>query len=172
MSRIRGINAVWDVIDNGQNPVRIVDIGCGGKKQVPGAIGVDSLPFDGVDIVTDLEKGLPFNDQEVDHIFAIHVLEHLHDLLGVMNEIHRVLRPSGVLHVLVPYASSVNAVADPTHVRFFNQQTFKYFCRLNPRCRTFRPLIIAHDNDTVYADLSPAAAEQPPGEDELARFFD
>lgn len=56
IGRVRGILAVWDVLPAaGEGQPRIVDIGCGRQKQYPWAIGVDYHPYDGVDVVTDLE---------------------------------------------------------------------------------------------------------------------
>jgi hypothetical protein len=90
-----------------------------------------------------------------------------------MNEIHRVLRPGGVLHVLAPCSGCVNALADPTHVRLFNPQTFKYFCIGRPGIRLFRPGCVSGDQWNVYADLWPVhEGEQPATEEELAWFFD
>jgi SAM-dependent methyltransferase len=174
IANVRGIHAVWDALslEPGRS-ARIIDIGCGNAKQMPGAIGVDAFPHDGVDVVADLEQGLPFDDRSIDHVFAVHVLEHIRGLVAVMNEIHRVLRPDGVLHVLVPSADCVNAAADPTHVRFFNRQTFKYFCQGRPGLKPFRPESVSSDAWNVYADLSPLPPDAPlPSAEELALFFD
>lgn len=171
VGRVRG---VWDVLClPGQGLPRVLDIGCGRTKQQPFAVGVDCHSFEGVDVVTDLENaGLPSRDREIDQVYAVHFLEHVRNLLGLMNEIHRVLRPDGVLHVMVPNASFVNALADPTHVRFFHLQTFKFFCRPYPGLRPFRPLAAAAV-DNLLADLQPVQPGEPlPTEEELARFFD
>lgn len=169
ITRLRGINGVWDT-DPG---LRVVDIGCGGNKQQAHALGVDRHPHAGVDVVTDLERGLPFATSSVDRVFAVHFLEHVRGLIELMNEIHRVLKPDGVLHVIVPHCDFVNAIADPTHVRFFHAQTFKFFCRPYPGARLFRPLAIASTHDNVFADLQPLPeGEAPLSDDELARFFD
>lgn len=174
VARVRGINAVWEIVQlaGGVRP-RAIDIGCGAAKQHPDAIGTDRYPHAGVDIVADLEHGLPFASASVDHVFAVHFLEHVHDLLRLMNDIHRILRPGGVLHVMVPNCQFVNAYADPTHVRFFNQQTFKFFCRPYPGLKPFRPLAIATCTDNIFADLQPVQpAEALASRQELARFFD
>jgi hypothetical protein len=45
-----------------------IDLGCGPNKK-DGYFGVDMLPLKGVDLVTDLEKGLPFiPDNSVDEV--------------------------------------------------------------------------------------------------------
>ena len=174
VARIRGVHAVWELLRVADEPEpRCIDLGCGGTKQRATALGIDRHPHPGVDVLVDLERGLPFANRALDQVFAVHFLEHIHNLLGLMNEIHRILVPDGVLHVIVPNCTFVNAIADPTHVRFFHQQTFKYFCRAVPGLRAFRPLAISTMTDNIYADLEPVQPGQPlPDETELARFFD
>lgn len=71
------------------------------------------------------------------------VLEHVRELVGLMNDTHRALKPDGVLYVMVPHGHFINAIADPTRVRFFHPQTFKYFYREMPGVRPFQPLSVA-----------------------------
>ena len=105
----------------------IVELGCGARKK-PGRIGVDCVDLPGVDIVADLEAGLPFlPDASVDEIHAEHVFEHLANLEGMMREVCRVLRPGGTCRVRVPHFSNPYAYSDPTHKRTFGLYTFEYF---------------------------------------------
>lgn len=174
VARVRGVLAVWDVLRApGEGEPRVLDIGCGPTKQHAWAVGVDRHPFDGVAVVADIERGLPFADGEADQVFAVHILEHVRDLVGLMNEIHRVLKPGGVLHAMVPNGQFVNAFADPTHVRHFHLQTFKYFCRPCPWVRPFRPVAASSAVDNILADLQPVKPGEPlPDAEELARCFD
>lgn len=173
-SRVRGVLAVWDVVlTDGQDKAGIIDLGCGRKKQLARACGIDKHAFPGtVDIVADFEEGLPLKEGVVDQVFAVHCLEHVRDLARMMNEIHRVLKPNGVLHVMVPSSVCTNALADPTHVRFFNLQTFKFFCRHSPGMSPYRPQLISSDRETIFADLCPVKNTPPCSEEELAYFFD
>ena len=172
LRRVAGLHAVWDLLALPGEPLRVLDVGCGGRKQVTDADGVDREPGPGVDVVADLQHLLPFEDASADHVFAIHVLEHLDDLLGAMRELHRVVRPTGVLHVLTPDWRSVNAVADPTHRRLMDVQTFRYFCEQRPGVAPWRPLAVSEWRGTVHADLQPVAdGAEPPSERELARWF-
>ena len=52
----------------------------------------------------DVTKGLPFDDMSVDYIYTSHLLEHLHkeDTMSVLKECYRVLKPGGILRVVVP----------------------------------------------------------------------
>ncbi|HEV2269414.1 MAG TPA: methyltransferase domain-containing protein [Steroidobacteraceae bacterium] len=55
------------------------------------------------------------------------VLEHLTDLATAMRNVLRLLRPGGILDVLVPYDLSLGAWQDPTHVRAFNERSWLYY---------------------------------------------
>ncbi len=169
---VRGIHAVWDIVERaGRQPPVAIDLGCGDYKQVETAIGVDRSSRRAVNAIADLEKGLPFRDESIDHVFAVHVLEHLRDLIHLMNEVHRVLRPDGVLHVLVPYWQHPVAVADPTHVRLFVPDSFKIFCERRDGIKPYRPLLISHNEDTVFADLAPDKEGAGASDEEIVRFF-
>jgi SAM-dependent methyltransferase len=104
-----------------------VELGCGTRK-IPGTVGLDIVTLPGVDLVADMERGLPFRDGSVDELHAYHVLEHVDDFLGVMGEIWRVLRDGGRAHLKVPHAaSSFMTWKDPTHRRALSIATFAYF---------------------------------------------
>jgi SAM-dependent methyltransferase len=174
IARLRDVHAVWDRISvDGRPALRILDVGCGATKQYPGTIGLDRHALPAVDVVADVLAGLPLRDGAVDRILAVHVLEHLADVVGVMNELHRVLAPGGVLHAMSPDRLHVNAYADPTHIRFFDVQTFKYFCTRHPAVRPWWPHLVSTDGASVFADLSPVpdGGAMAPAE-HLARFFD
>lgn len=166
-----GLFAVWDLLALPGQHLSLLDVGCGGQKQVTGSLGVDCVAQPGVDVVTDLEGALPFEDDAFDHVFAIHVLEHIHNLLGLMRELHRILRPSGVLHVLTPSWHHVNAVADPTHVRLMDIQTLRYFTQRRPGVSPWRPLLAHQTDDTVFADLQPIKDDAVVTRAEIARWF-
>lgn len=107
--------------------IQALDLGCGPNKH-PGAIGVDCVPLDGVDIVADFECGqLPFPNKSFDIVYAHHVFEHIRNLPDLLAELRRICRPGAVIEVLVPYFTCVGAFGDPTHVRFFTYYTFDHF---------------------------------------------
>jgi SAM-dependent methyltransferase len=174
---LRGVYAFWDGLVVGdpsqRRPLRVLDIGSGGTKQKAGSVGVDLFRTPGVDVVADIRQGLPFEDRSVDRIYAVHVLEHVIDLVGVMNELHRVLADDGVLHVLSPHWQAIGAVADPTHVKYLDVQTFKWFCGRHGDSAVWYPLHAGYDGATVFADLTPVRAGRPlPPQERLARYFD
>jgi ubiquinone/menaquinone biosynthesis C-methylase UbiE len=116
---------------------KILDLGCGKKKR-SGAIGIDFNPSVGADIVHDLNKfPYPINDQEFDEVYLDNVLEHLDDVLLVMNEIHRISKPGAVVKVIVPYFRSHWAAIDPTHKHAFTTNSFAYYDPTQPFCARY-----------------------------------
>jgi len=55
------------------------------------------------------------------------VMEHLDDLLKVMEELHRVTRHGAEIKIIVPFFRSAYAFIDPTHRHFFTYRSFDYF---------------------------------------------
>lgn len=107
----------------------IVNLGCGNKKSA-GEIGVDIIATPLVDIVTDLNHyPLPFEDNSVDIVRSSHAFEHLDDLIALMEDIHRMLKPGGLLEFTVPHVSNIDFFRDPTHKHSFTLGTMDYFVR-------------------------------------------
>ena len=106
----------------------ILNLGCG-KARLPGAIGVDRVDIkDYTDIVHDLNKvPYPFVGSSVDEIHFYHVLEHLDHPVRKLEEIWRILKPGGILHMRVPHFSGMGAFTDITHVRPFGYESFDCF---------------------------------------------
>ena len=74
-------------------------------------------------------RALPFADGAFEEVRCWHLLEHLErrDLIPVMNECHRILRPGGMMDIEMPVFPFWTAMADPTHVSFYVPQTWDYF---------------------------------------------
>jgi predicted O-linked N-acetylglucosamine transferase (SPINDLY family)/SAM-dependent methyltransferase len=111
-------------------PLR-VDLGCDIWKQ-PGFIGVDIAPGEGVDIVADLNQKFPFADSSIDEVKAHDVIEHLQDRLHTMNEIWRTCKPGAIVDIRVPSTDGRGAFQDPTHVSFWNINSFMYYAQEFP----------------------------------------
>lgn len=91
----------------------------------------------GADIVYDLNKGIPAIDNSIGVIRASDILEHLKDPVQIMNEAYRVLAPGGWLMISVPSTDGRGAFQDPTHVSFWNENSFWYYT--NPKFARFVP---------------------------------
>tara|TARA_B100001559_G_C16402408_1_gene576372 strand:- start:451 stop:996 length:546 start_codon:yes stop_codon:yes gene_type:complete len=106
---------------------RVLDLGCGKKKR-DGAIGVDWSDRHDADVIHDLnEFPYPFENSMFDEIYIDNTLEHLDDVMRVMEEIYRICKPGGLVKVIVPYFRSVWASIDPTHKTFFTVNSLAYF---------------------------------------------
>lgn len=125
-----------------------VEIGCGNNKRLKEAICVDILDLPDVDIVFDVNLGLPFFENDsVDEIYSHHVLEHLKDLSSFMNEVYRVLKPGGIFKGEVPHFSNPYFYSDPTHKTTFGLYTLNYFVKNQD---TFRRKVPNFYNDLNF----------------------
>jgi ubiquinone/menaquinone biosynthesis C-methylase UbiE len=98
-----------------------------GNKRIQGYTNFDILPLENVDMVCDLNKDIPLDDNSVDEVYSSHCLEHIKDLIFVMEEIYRVCKNGAVVEIICPYFKSSGAFKDPTHVNFITENTFYYF---------------------------------------------
>src|SRR5260221_9927416 len=53
-------------------------------------------------VVGDCQQRLPYDDGYFDRIISIHVLEHLPNLPATIDEAYRVLKPEGIMSVVLP----------------------------------------------------------------------
>ncbi|MCX7884028.1 MAG: methyltransferase domain-containing protein [Caloramator sp.] len=106
-----------------------VELGCGQTK-TPGFIGIDRYELDGVDIVADLNKGIPLEDNSVDLILAIHSLEHLDNLDNIMKEIYRVCKHKALVCIVAPYSNTLLNMSNPYHKIVFNEHTFRFYTKI------------------------------------------
>ena len=105
----------------------IIELGCG-KNKHEGVIGFDINPRSDADMLGDLGAPfLPLQDNVCDRVLCFDVLEHVPDLIHVMEEVWRVSKPGAVVEISCPFMSSVNYFSDPTHQRAFTSRSFDYF---------------------------------------------
>ncbi|MSU31913.1 MAG: methyltransferase domain-containing protein [Pedosphaera sp.] len=106
---------------------KILNLGAG-RKRLENAINVDWVSSTGPDIVHDLNVfPWPFRDHSFKEIYDNDVLEHLDDIVKVVNEIHRISESGAQVSITVPHFSSGNAFTDPTHRHYFGSRSFEYF---------------------------------------------
>lgn len=131
-----------------------LDLGCG-QSCKEGFEGVDLNAVEAKHRVDLFRFPWPFADNSVDELHASHLLEHIparevaaHDIVALplvehreacerfvgqdmlfafMDECYRILKPDAWMTVIVPSGRSNRAFWDPTHRRFFMQETFLYF---------------------------------------------
>ena len=138
---------------------RHLDLGCGPTPRNPyqqtALFGVDIDPSNNTPGVTIKKANLalqaiPFPDQYFDSVSAFDFFEHIPRVLPtphgegtrfpfieLMNEVHRVLKPGGLLYALTPCYPSFEAFQDPTHVNIMTDKTHKYFTGDKPLGRMY-----------------------------------
>ena len=123
--------------------MKILDIGCGAKKlEIEGAkvIGLDFYDNTLADVLCDLEEGeLPFKDNEFDGIHTNHTLEHIRNIIPLVDEMWRVVKPGGIIKIWVPYFASSLAHSSLDHVTFFSYTTFYVYREEDPTHYLWEP---------------------------------
>jgi len=140
---------LFDSADSEGNIIRkyitgevILDLGCGGNKTVPNAIGVDMVSKDDVietlqnatsqaDIVADVSQELPFEQNSVDTIIARHILEHLMDSVTILRHWAGLLRRGGRLIIAVPDNKIIKSIPmNIEHCHGFSKESIKSLLEL------------------------------------------
>lgn len=103
-----------------------IEIGAGDKKGENGWFTIDISKK--CDIYWDLRWAFPFPNNSVDMIYSSHVLEHFcyKDLVKLMKECHRILKPSGQFSACVPNAG--------IYINGYSEDQFdrESFCKYEP----------------------------------------
>src|SRR5207302_344293 len=83
--------------------IRRLHWGCGDVRP-PGWINSDAQEGPGIDFSADILEGLPIADDSIDYISSQHALQELfiQDVINALFELHRVLKPGGVLRLCLP----------------------------------------------------------------------
>jgi SAM-dependent methyltransferase len=93
--------------------------------------GFTTVDLHDADVNCDLNGRWAFEDGSVGVIRAAHIFEHLRDPIHTMNEAYRVLAPGGWLLAEVPSTDGRGAFQDPTHVSWWNSNSFWYYTNQN-----------------------------------------
>ena len=107
----------------------ILNLGAG-DKEYPGALNVDVVKADNIDVVLDL--GLypwPWLDNSVDGIHVSHVLEHfpIDKQEQFIRECHRILKPGGFLRIVVPHVTNMASLGCFGHYKCFTHDAFQRY---------------------------------------------
>lgn len=105
-----------------------VDIGVGYHKE-PGYFGIDARPLPDVDLVCDVNNGIPLPDDSVDEVLCRDFLEHIDPdrRIEVITEIWRILKNGGIFKSHTPCALSQAMWQDPTHKCPWVQNSWLYY---------------------------------------------
>lgn len=104
---------------------RCVDLGGG----INSPAGWESCDTHDASIQADLNQDWPFKDSSVGVFRAHDIIEHLKNPIHTMNEAWRSLVHGGLLLIEVPSADGRGAFQDPTHVSFWNENSFWYYTK-------------------------------------------
>lgn len=109
-----------------------LNLGCG-RKYLEGYVNCDVVQSVKADQHFDLNAvPYPLESGCAREILMDNVLEHLGNIPQIMQELHRMLGPGGLLKIYVPYGKTDWAMQDPTHTHFFTEHSMDYFTEGHP----------------------------------------
>lgn len=109
-----------------------IDLG-GGHAPTPGHLNIDIV--DEADIKHDLNTGLPRYiklKKGVEGIRCHHLVEHLTQIIPMMNDCYEVMNEGALFEISTPLAGTAQYWQDPTHVKGFVPESFLYFRKDSP----------------------------------------
>ena len=146
-----------------------LDLGCGMRKEEgeegENVIGIDIIEYPGVNLVWDLNNGIPFSDNLIQVVYSHDFIEHVEDPIFMMREIWRVLKPNGRFKLVVPSTTGNGAFQDLTHKSFWNLGSFGYWRDSSEWADSYRgPCLfeIPFLNETREGDVTHIFAEMRP----------
>jgi len=104
---------------------KVVDVGAGGRRVTPNVVTVDAVPVPGVDLIGDIHA-LPMEDNTADAVICTGTLEHVRDPRRAVAELHRILKPGGIVHIDVPFIQGYHP--DPTDYWRFTLDGLRLLC--------------------------------------------
>lgn len=125
---------------------RLIDVGCGRGDFLRGFIrlGLECYGVDQTDAakkicpeadikIANLEKELPYPDNTFDIVYSKSVIEHFYHPENLAAEMHRILKPGGILVALTPDWEWVYKVffKDYTHRTPFTTVSLDYFLKIH-----------------------------------------
>lgn len=112
---------------------RIADLGHGGHKVHPDAVGVDFFKYDSSDWIGDVRDLWFLEDQSFDSVYSSHCLEDLWHPHQALAEWSRILRPDGHLSLFLPlrdfYPNVGTPGANPGHKDDYVPEDVEQFLR-------------------------------------------
>lgn len=136
----------------------VLDVGCGGMPFRP--FMPNHVRYTGIDVpqaasfgmvrdpqIVDFDgRTIPFADASFDYLLCTEVLEHAEDPVALVAEMHRVLRPGGILVATVPFSARVHHAPYDFHrfTRFQAARMFSGFSRAEIEARGNDLTVIAN----------------------------
>jgi hypothetical protein len=97
------------------------------RLSTPTSVGTPAPVEDLEEVMLDVERpALRYNESEVGLIVAVDVLQRVAERARFLNECHRVLSHGGLLLTQTPSTDGRGAFQDPSHVAFYNENSFMY----------------------------------------------
>jgi SAM-dependent methyltransferase len=107
--------------DTIETAVKRLNVGCG-PCVAAGWMNADRFERDGIDFCCDIRAGVPMESDSFDYIVGMHMLQDVSypDILPVLCELRRVLKPHGILRLGLPdLEKAMDAYVRGDHAYFY-----------------------------------------------------
>lgn len=107
-----------------------LQIGCG-LDYKDGWVNLDFNKEIKADVYHDLNKKLPFKENEFDYILMDNVLEHLDTerVISIIQELHKITKPNGIIEIYTPHYKGCFAFPLLTHRSFYGIGKFDSYTK-------------------------------------------
>lgn len=114
-----------DMVGKFADDEKLLKVELGGRMAAKD--GYQTVDLCDADVIANLNELWPFEDNSVGVFRAFDVFEHLKSPIHTMQELYRCLIPGGYAVIQVPSTDGRGAFQDPTHVSFWNANSFLYY---------------------------------------------
>ncbi|WP_287524163.1 FkbM family methyltransferase, partial [Okeania sp. SIO2C2] len=128
------VKAILEAISRKEK--NILELGSGNQKRPVNWITLDYYGYP-CDLNHDLKYPLPFPDDSIPNVYSSHVLEHFYyyELMGLLQEIYRVLMPGGNCLICVPNAEIyIRGYLEP------DKFDSEFYCKFKPGYNYYSPI--------------------------------
>lgn len=105
----------------------ILDLGSFNRRLTENVLNVDLVDDIDTDIVEDICKLVPFEDNMFDVVICTAVLEHVAEPTKIVSDIYRILKPGGIVWSDIPFLQPLHRV--PTDFQRYTIDGIKYLFR-------------------------------------------
>ena len=105
---------------------RVCDVGAGGRKATPTTVTIDKFVSTNTSVCSDVHE-IALASNTFDCVLCTSLLEHVERPEDVLDEICRILKPGGVIHVEVPFLQTFHP--DPVDYYRWTQAGLALVCK-------------------------------------------
>jgi len=146
-STIQPIDVTQETLKSLGPDAKICDVGAGGRRITPDTFTIDGFVSENTDLICDIHK-INLESDLFDCVFCTGTLEHVTDPDLVVDEIIRIARPGGIIHIEVPFIQGFHA--DPHDYWRWTLEGLRLFCNKKGLAELYSGVHIGPSSSLVW----------------------